>query len=352
MNRYCARAPGKLILSGEHAVVYGAPAIVVAVARYTRVCFQPFHRGSSLCTALTGITRGRRLPLSALDRLRQKLDQRFEAFLAGQLSVNTILQRPDDLILYTLAQCAKHVPVVGRTKTQSPLAAGRLKTFSDLPLGAGMGSSAAAIAATMVLYEHLLNRPQTLAQRFEKVRFCERLQHGKGSAIDAAAVTFGGIQFLQEHNPCALDLSLKNWYWILSGIPECSTGECVAFVRERHKQDTALWQAFSDCTQALKSVLTSEQSPADVMKENHDLLTKIGVVPEKTRFFIEQMNRCGGAAKISGAGAVRGHHGGMILVWHPDYEALHHFLMQNYPALAWGKIEVADCGAALCDDEQ
>lgn len=342
-----ARSPGKIILSGEHAVVYGQPALVAAVARYTTVSFHALSRGNSLRTALAGIASGRRTPLNALQTLRDKLDSRFEAFAKGELAVKNILQRPDDLMLYTLAQIAGHF--LPARDGQGRLRPGQLRTHSELPLGAGMGSSAAIIAATMVLYEHLLNQPQSLAERFARIRFCERLQHGKGSAIDAAAVTYGGVQVLREQQPQALDVQLPHYYWLLTGIPQSSTGECVAAVRERFGREEALWQAFGDCTLALQAALQRQDGAemAAAIRENQRLLQHIGVVPAASADLIAALEAAGAAAKISGAGSIRGDAGGMLLIYHEDEAALRDLLARRYPQLKWGKLVLAAEGAAM-----
>lgn len=346
-----ARSPGKIILSGEHSVVYGAPALVAAIARYTTVRFFPIHQSASLRTALSGITAGRRLPIAALEHLRDVLDERFDAFKKGLLPVKNILQRPDDLVLYTLSQLAKQLPVPGRTNARGLPMPGHLHTKSEIPLGAGMGSSAAVIAATIVLYEYLLNKPQTLDKRFERVRFCERLQHGNGSAIDAAAVTYGGIRYLHHAEIAAVDATLPHWYWALTGIPESSTGECVSAVREKFSRDEALWQAFHDTTDMLCAQVKSHASPKTAIAENAALLRRIGVVPEATQQFIDQVVAAGGAAKTSGAGSIRGDNGGIVVIWHPDEAALARFMAQHYPELTWGKLEIATRGAELLPEE-
>ena len=170
-----ARAPGKIILSGEHAVVYGAPAIVCAIRRYTTVGFAPLHRSRTIRTALTGISAGKHYRTAALQRLKEKLDQRFEQYSRGERAVQNILHRPDDLVIYSLATLFQHLPLPGFSENRHLPVPGRLSSQSELPLGAGMGSSAAAIAATLVLYENLIGRPMSDQQRFERVRFCERL---------------------------------------------------------------------------------------------------------------------------------------------------------------------------------
>lgn len=338
-----AKSPGKIILTGEHSVVYGAPAIVAAVAKYTEVRFTALRESKSIQTFIQGFPHIADYPLRGLAKLKHKLDDRFSRFIGGELPVNRILNRPEDLIIYTLASLAGHLPLPG-PRTHLPLPnPGRLHTQSELPLGAGMGSSAAAIAATLVLYEHLLNLPLSLEQRFERIRFCERLQHGKGSAIDAAAVTYGGIQHLENGEPAAVEAQLDGrWYCALQGIPAVSTGEAVAHVRARHGADAALWQAFASVSQTLHSVLLRHASPRDAIRENHRLLVRIGVVPRAAQDIIAAIEAAGGAAKISGAGANAGENAGMLLAYTEDGGSL--------PALLqWQPLEIAEQGACLIE---
>ena len=305
-----AVAPGKVILSGEHSVVYGAPAIALAVSESIAARFLPtgstsvsipentlaIDSGSGPCGALA---------LSDLDRLKVKLDQRYTEFEAGQRAVETLLDRSDDLLLYALAQIGS-------------CPAGIVQTSSTLPTGSGMGSSAAAIAATLTLAEQLSGNHLTQAERFERVRYCERLQHGRGSAIDAAAVTYGGLVRVQGGAVQRLDCHLgKGWFRVQTGRPSVTTGQCVAAVREQ-KFDAALWQQFADITDQLPDALQDQVRLISLLRQNHRLLDTIGVVPAKVRAFIEDVEALGGAAKISGAGAHQGDAGGLVLCYLPD----------------------------------
>lgn len=349
-----ARSPGKLILSGEHSVVYGAPALVAAIDRYTEVWFTPIHRSRTLQTAFGNLSKGEIYPLEVIGKIKQKLDDRFEEFARGKLPVQQILQRPDDLAIYTLAQVIQSLPMPGLTSTRHLPVPGRLSSKSDLPLGAGMGSSAAIIAATLVLYEHFLGKSENPQKRFEWVRFCERLQHGKGSAADAAAVIYGGlnrvekdsvIQLTGDEDKKPVDLD-GGWYWVLSGIPSSSTGECVASVRSRHGEDKQLWQSFADCTNALEMALKSGASPIDVMGENHRLLEHIGVVTDPVKNFVRSIETMGGGAKTSGAGSIKGDAAGMVLVYLKDHEAMKR-AMTAQPTWQWDKLALAQKGVHL-----
>lgn len=326
-------------------MVYGAPALVAAVQHYTEVWFTPMHKTRGLRTAFEHLSKGQLYPPDVLSGFKQSLDRRFEQFSRGELPVQNILQRPDDLAVYTMASLLHALPLPGVSRSRRLPLPGQLSSRSDLPLGAGMGSSAAVIAATFVLYEHLLDHPQTTQDRFDKVRFCERLQHGKGSAIDAAAVVFGGLNrisdgALEHPAPEGTPALANGWYWRLHGIPLASTGECVARVRSLHGQDNTLWQEFAACTETLQTNLATKEDPRNALRENHRLLCHIGVVPEATQHEVALVEASGGAAKISGAGSIRGEAGGIILAYTKTPETLPN-------PEEWNPIHLAPQGAHL-----
>lgn len=349
-----ARAPGKLILSGEHSVVYGRPALAVAVETYIEMWFTPLHKTDGLRTVFESLSPGPFYPFDLLKSFKEGLDRRFEDFMSGGLPVQNILNRPDDLSVYALTALLPNLPVPGRMQGVPLPLPGQLTSRSEMPLGAGMGSSAAVVAATFVLYEHLLGLPQSPQDRFEKVRFCERLQHGRGSAIDASAVVFGGLNKVQGDQVQSLDVgpdhalvASSGWYWVHTGTPVSKTGECVSAVRAAHQNDNSLWDAFATCAEALEVTLEAGGDPTDAIRRNHQLLCHIGVVPEPARKFVADIETIGGAAKISGAGAVRGDYGGIVLVHHNDREAVRK-LAVDHPEYRFERLRIAQDGAALC----
>ncbi len=300
-----AIAPGKVILSGEHSVVYGAPAIALAIDNHVRASFKP-DAGGRLGIAI-GAAEPAFMACTRLAALAAELDRRFVRFAAGELPVTALLDTPSQLLFYVLAAQGVSVP-------------GILTTTSTLPTGAGMGSSAAAIAATLLIAERLAAKPLSLAQRFQRVRHCERLQHGRGSAIDAAAVTFGGMVQVQQDQVAALPLRLgPGWFRVDTGRPEVSTGQCVQAVREAFA-DSAIWNEFAALTARLPQALQQDAALIGLLRDNQRLLERIGVVPAPVQKFIRAVEAAGGAAKVSGAGAHRGTAGGLVLAYLPQTE--------------------------------
>lgn len=361
-----AHAPGKLILSGEHSVLYGAPALAMAIAQYTEVWFKPLSPGEGLKTAFENLSSGENYPLKLLSQFKSSLDRKFDQFMRGELPVHKILGRPDDLAVYTLASLLQdHADqpskvnalvnssaITGLGAVNHLPAPGQLGSKSQLTIGAGMGSSAAVVAATTVLFETLLDRPKTLDERYERVRFCERLKHGRAGPIDAAAVVRGGLirvgdvgfdvpEIAPDHGL----LAGKGWYWILHGRPQSSTGECVSAVRAAHGKDRPLWDSFAAITQALCDALSTGADPDPALRENQRLLEHIGVVPSPTKALTDRVQTLGGAAKICGAGSVQGPFGGAVLVHLDDGDAMTK-LMAEYPDLSWSTLRMATEGAA------
>lgn len=355
-----AHAPGKLILSGEHSVLYGAPALAMAIARYTEVWFTPLGIGEGIRTTFANLSGGATYSLKLLSGFKSRLDRRFEQFLNGDLKVHKVLTHPDDLAVYALASLLHDKPpgtaaMPGIGAMHHLPRPGELGSRTELPIGAGMGSSAAIVAATTVLFETLLDRPKTPEQRFDRVRFCERLKHGKAGPIDAASVVRGGLVRVGGNGPGSISsfdlpedhdlVAGRGWYWVLHGRPVSGTGECVSAVAAAHGRDAALWDAFAACTRALEAALLSGGSPDAAITENQRLLERIGVVPAATQALVAQIEAAGGAAKICGAGSVRGDHGGAVLVRIDDAQAMAS-VMARHPDLDWAPLRMSRTGAA------
>lgn len=335
-----ACAPGKLILSGEHSVVYGAPALALAVKRHIK-CHTADAGRSGLSWSLPELQRQGHISWSELAQQAQLLDTRFSMFERNELPVAAILQAPEQLLLYAIAQLMPE---------PCPLSGISIQVNSQLPPGAGMGSSAAASAAVLTLSEALFNKPLTSDEKFRLVRYCERLCHGRGGLIDAATVTYGGLIKVQNGGVAELTAGLgEGWFYVNSGIPSSGTGECVEQVRQQFADDV-VWSQFTDLTLRLEQAVSAHDEATALttalIRENHRLLQYIGVVPETVCRFIVRLEALGAAAKISGAGSVTGDAGGALLVYAPTIDIAPLCAAFGYSFMA---IEEDSKGARLCD---
>lgn len=330
-----ASAPGKIILSGEHSVVYGSPALALSVDQRLTVHFTP-----DLLPRLSWFTpdRAHELALEKFTHLRHKLDAAFEGYLRGERSISDIISRPAELIFYT-------VDVARILGNLDRLPRGKFDIKSDIPVGSGMGSSAALLAALLKLF----SKQQDVHQLIQQVRHCERLQHGRGSLIDAATVCLGG--FVKVMGERAEQLKAQsfnldeNWYWIFTGTPATGTGVCVDRVRSQFGQ-SSIWSDFSDVTHQVQEAGHDPDSLSRAIQANHRLLNRIGVVPGRVNALIETIESKGGAAKISGAGAISGDAGGLVLAYLPQSDPS----SLNLPAtMRWGKVIASGWGASVDD---
>jgi mevalonate kinase len=300
--------PGKLIVSGEHAVVYGCPALAAAIDRYIQVRLAPLPDPIIEFAVLE--YQAPLVSLSMADFWEQveQIERRYDAFLREELAVTDITTHLYDLPLYAVGLFLR------RAGIQCPEGL-RITISGDLPMGYGLGSSAAVIVGVLrilSLYFQVSLQPEELKTLAIQV---ENMQHGHSSGLDISVCLYQGI-ILYSQSSLVIP-ALKPWsaYLVNTGQPLSSTGECVAYVK-KHITSTHSWEPFAEVTHRCLEALEKEDESAFrlAIKENQRLLTQLGVVPEKIQRFIEEIMEQGGIAKICGAGSVSGDNAGYLLL--------------------------------------
>jgi mevalonate kinase len=192
----------------------------------------------------------------------------------------------------------------------------------ELPVGCGMGASAAVSLAVLLAGSAALDLQFSGDRLYDEAVRTERFIHGRSSGVDPFACLHGGMWRFQSGQASPAALPASSFFAVHSGVPACSTGECVAAVAARAPRPS-VWEAFAGVTRAFEAALTAGDRAAvrDAVRRNHRLLCGLGVVPARVEAFIAAVEASGGAAKVSGAGAVRGETGGMILVFSEEAPA-------------------------------
>lgn len=297
--RIRSRSPGKLILSGEHAVVHGRPALAMAVSAAVDVVSDPL-KAPHLCIHLPDRTPVE-YPLNVLPELLMELRLRHQQFKQGILSISEVVDSPEQLLAATAAMA-------------SPQSGAHLRFHSQLPLGSGLGSSAACILALLKVLQPALDTDRLFNAAVE----AESFQHGRSSGLDVAASLHGGLILFcnTRFDSVSLGTPLPPFRVYNSGRPDSGTGECVSAVAQAFPVSDPVWSEFEEITKHTLAAVQAGNGKTwhDCVRENHRLLCRIGVVPPIIQTHIAALERSGCAAKICGAGSVRGDSAGMILV--------------------------------------
>jgi mevalonate kinase len=199
-----ARAPGKLLLFGEHAAVYGHPAVGIALDRYLSVSYAPGNHWSVTLTT------------------------------AGKAPVTEPFPDADRFFLH-LSRTISNFQGSGAHGSSGRPDPGRIEVWSDLPIGSGFGSSAALCVALAQLFRPEENNPVT---RWKIAHELERFFHGTPSGIDTGLSALGGAQSFsfirREELPETRECRLPAMHLVAGSIPRSSdTRTLVAGIRRR-----------------------------------------------------------------------------------------------------------------------
>ncbi len=302
-----AIAPGKLILSGEHAVVYGAPAVAMAIDRSAQAVVMP-HDADGVSFDLQNFDYNGSFTLRALRDLRLRVGDNYRLFREGRLGIRDVILKPVDLFQYAfiLFLDGLHLTLEHGLKVQ---------LFSNIPIGCGMGSSAATVLSELRAIGHYFRVDFRPDWHYRYSLDVENMQHGRASGVDSYISLHGGCARFQNGEITRLPLPSGPLFLVQTGTPATTTGECVVAVEKIFAQ-SKIWEDFAAVTAEFEVALVHNDFDGmqRAMRRNHGLLTRIGVVPPRVQSFIAEVEKTGAAAKICGAGAVAGEGAGIVLV--------------------------------------
>lgn len=282
MPAFTAHAPAKIILFGEHAVVYGRPAIAAPVTKVSAravVMPNPLGPPGSVKVEAPGIELSTFLE-----------DMSLENPLAAALNG----------VLHTL----------GLPRAPACM----VKVTSTIPIAAGMGSGAAVSVALIRAFSAFLGK------LFSDVRVCalayevEKLHHGTPSGIDNTVITYALPVFFQRREEQANlveTFSIHSPLEIVIGDTGIAspTSAAVGDVRQGWQADperfNALFDRIGEIAVTARQHLESGQVGAlgPLMDENHCLLKQMGVSHPQLDRLVEAARSAGAlGAKLAGGG--------------------------------------------------
>jgi mevalonate kinase len=281
-------APGKIILFGEHAVVYGRPALAVPV---TQVRAEVEISNSSRA----GIW------LEAPD-------------INLQSELNTLpSDHPIGSVIHNFLFLARITPFPNL----------EIKISSTIPVASGLGSGAAVtVALTRALATHLNHSmidEEVNAFAYE----IEKLYHGTPSGIDNTVVTYARPVYFVKGQLMEMFKVGRSFTIVIAdtGI-SAPTKEAVGDVRRLWMNHRSRWESVFDkigeiSFTARRAIEAGKyELLGELMNENHTLLQKITVSSAELDQLVEAARRAGArGAKLSGGG--RG--GNMIALVEPDF---------------------------------
>ena len=298
-------APGKCIIIGEHSVVYGKPAILAAISKRCHVAAE--KAGKITVSSVAGD-----LSLSVGDAkaFAAKADVLWkECFAKKDFSpmFAAIKERPGGALKAGIGKILSELSVSNGAK---------IRIESEMPIGAGLGSSASlAVALTRALSE--LNGVTISKERINEIAFqLERYSHGTPSGGDNSACCFGGMVWFQKEPLTIKPLALRVGGFALVNVKkrEKSTGELVQMVRNledkyRNQRIDALGVATEQMLEALKK--KDSKRITSLLNGAQKNLKELGVSCREMDALADAVMTVGGGAKLSGAGA-----GGVMLCYH------------------------------------
>jgi mevalonate kinase len=261
---------GKLILLGEHAVVYGAPALVAGI-----------DRGVRAVAAIGG--RGRTLSLLGAPQVDVGADEPLGRAFSALLEAGGA---PENLAI---------------------------RIEGDLPAGVGLGFSAAAAVAIARAVEALREDEGEAGREgrvHDRAMAWERVFHGNPSGVDVAAAMHGGcLRFSRQEGSRPLEVGAPLRLCVgLSGTTGSTHAMVagVASLREKNRDlvDRSV-DALASCVDSAIAAIAAGQAQAlgELMNLGQMLLAGLMVSTEELETLCATAREAGAlGAKLTGAG--------------------------------------------------
>lgn len=278
MPAVIASAPGKIILFGEHAVVYGRPAIAVPVTHV---------QAKATVTADPAGSPGR-IQIRARDI---RLEEDFSALPTDHplaLAVNGVAEQLG----------IERFPAL------------RLQVQSNIPIASGLGSGTAVSVAIARVLSAFLGFPLDDDQVSHIAYRVDQKLHGTPSGIDNTVIAYAQPVYFVRGQPFQRLCTAQPFTVVIgcTGVPS-HTGAVVADVRKRWLADPETYERLFDeigalAVQARQAIETGAvETLGPLMTRNQQLLQQVDVSsPELDHLVAAALSAGANGAKLCGGG--------------------------------------------------
>ncbi|MCK4892615.1 MAG: hydroxymethylglutaryl-CoA reductase, degradative, partial [Calditrichia bacterium] len=270
-----ATAHGKVILLGEHAVVYSSHAIAAPIPLAIQAKIHPGEDGVDLLIPRWGVE----------ERIQKGVDHKYSIYESLDLILSRLDLDKEDM---------------------------KIEIFPHIPRAAGLGGSAAlAVAIIRALaqyYKLSLTNEEISKLAYES----ELIAHGSASGIDNTLATYGKFSLFKKGDPPEMkEIKVRQPIPIVIGLTgvESLTAKMVAKVRQGREQNQNLYdQIFDEINNlTLKSAKAIEGNDQEKLGEymnlNQGLLNALQVSSPELEEIIAIARKNGAiGAKLTGAG--------------------------------------------------
>ncbi|AGP30357.1 mevalonate kinase [Corynebacterium terpenotabidum] len=277
----------KIILFGEHSVVYGHPAVAMPLQSLKMTAEVEPSDGPGTLAGL-----GWSGPLD-------KAPARFSSII-----------RAAEVASAFAGHAGAHLHIT---------------TDAGFPAERGLGSSAAAAGAVIRAVLDAFDAPATPDEIFTLTQQAERVAHGRPSGLDAVATSADGPVHFRGGVVTELDVSPDAWIVIADSGIQGSTRETVGHVRARYEADPdsvgAVLARLGDITDEVIALLHERDTPAIGRRatEAHRLLASLGVSNDRLDILVNAALSAGAlGAKLTGGGR-----GGCVIAFADSEESAH-----------------------------